>query len=388
LTTGSDLRRPDSLGESTAAPAPVQRVARLPKYIPELDGVRGIAILLVLLFHFGTSTRPGGILGQVLGLGWVGVDLFFVLSGFLITGILLNSKGLPHYFSSFYIRRVLRIFPLYYFSVFVFFNVALPIAHNFNGLAHVVQPVQIWYWLYLVNWYVGFGNPASPLTHFWSLCIEEQFYMVWPLLIFVIGRKTFLRVCIALIVLSPVLRFVFGQNPPSPYFLYFITPFRMEPIALGAVIAILWRQDRISRLTNLAMRWVWIPALAVVAYICVASGTTIPVSYYMERVGYTCIGLAFMSLVFVVAQAARGGTPIALLRYPVLMKFGKYSYAMYVFHAPISQYLPKFLHFGSRLTRVGLSIGIGVGLTYVIAVLSWRYIESPILSLKGRFGAG
>ena len=367
---------------------PTHQVVRLPKYIPELDGVRGIAILLVLVYHFGTSTKPGGALGEILGLGWIGVDLFFVLSGFLITGILLDSKGSPHYFSYFYTRRILRIFPLYYLSIFFFFNLALPFAHRFSQLAYISMSAQIWYWPYLVNWYIGLGYPASPLSHFWSLCIEEQFYLAWPLLVFVTGKKTFLWVCVSLIVLSPVLRFTFGQNPPSPYFLYFITPFRMEPIALGAVIAILRRKDRMSLLSGLTMRWVWIPALAAFAYICLFSQTTVPVAFYMARYGYTCIDLAFASLVFFVAQAASRSDPVGLFRNPVLMRFGKYSYAMYVFHAPISQYLPKFLHFGSRVARVGLAIGVGVSVTYLIALISWHTLESPILGLKNRFGTG
>ncbi len=375
------------MGAYAIAREPVQQAARLPKHIPELDGVRGIAILLVLVYHFGTSTKPHGALGEILGLGWIGVDLFFVLSGFLITGILLDSKGSPHYFSYFYTRRILRIFPLYYVSIFFFFDLVLPVAHRFSQLMYINMSAQMWYWPYLVNWYIGLGYPVSPLSHFWSLCIEEQFYLVWPLLVFVADRRTFLRVCFVMIVLSPVLRFTFGQNPPSPYFLYFITPFRMEPIALGAVIAILWREYRMSLLSEVTMRWVWVPGLGAFAYICLYSRTTVPVGTYMARYGYTCIDLAFASLVFFVAQAASRGDPVGILRNSVLTRFGKYSYAMYVFHAPLSKYVPKLLYFGPRLARVGLALGIGITVTYLLAVISWHTVESPFLRLKNRFGA-
>jgi len=376
------------VGAYAIAREPVRQAARLPKHIPELDGVRGIAILLVMVYHFGTSTKPGGVLGEVLGLGWIGVDLFFVLSGFLITGILLDSKGSSHYFSYFYIRRVLRIFPLYYLTVLLFFNLILPVAHRFNQLAYISASQQIWYLLYLVNWYGGLGHSIVPFGHFWSLCIEEQFYLVWPVLIAVSSRRIFLWICVTLVVLSPVLRFTLSHNPPSPLFLYFVTPFRMEPIALGALIAILWRQDRMSPFAGITMTWVWIPAAAILVSLCLYSQTTVPVGTYMVRFGYTCIDLAFASLVFFVVQAARSGNPVALLRNPLLMNFGKYSYAMYVFHAPISQYIPKILHFGPRLVRVGLALGIGITVTYFLALLSWRTIESPFLRLKSRFGAG
>ena len=116
---------------------PVPVTAREAKHVPELDGIRGIAILIVLVGHFGSTAggetvKLGRVFGEVFGLGWIGVDLFFVLSGFLITGILLDSKGSTGYFSSFYARRTLRIFPLYFLYVFVFFHVALPL----GGLLH------------------------------------------------------------------------------------------------------------------------------------------------------------------------------------------------------------------------------------------------------------
>src|ERR1035441_9132865 len=120
------------------------------RVVEELNGVRGIAVLMVLLLHFGG--RPPGVprlFTAPFALGWSGVDLFFVLSGFLITGILLDTRRATNYFSSFYARRILRIFPLYFLSVFVYFHVALPTAHRYGAWLSSSNAPAIWYWCYL-----------------------------------------------------------------------------------------------------------------------------------------------------------------------------------------------------------------------------------------------
>lgn len=158
------------------------------KHIKALDGVRGIAILMVLVFHFG-AFHPNGFLQRALSggikFGWCGVDLFFCLSGFLITGILLRTVADAGYFRLFYARRVLRIFPAYY--VYVALTVMLVIAgHRFGYFNQMTTHSQIWAWLYLSNW----RDPGLPYTaHLWSLSIEEQFYLAWPLLIFTFRRR-------------------------------------------------------------------------------------------------------------------------------------------------------------------------------------------------------
>jgi peptidoglycan/LPS O-acetylase OafA/YrhL len=156
--------------------------------ITNLDGIRGIAVLWVMLHHFqlyGEGFPPTTFLDrQVERLtisGWIGVDLFFVLSGFLITGILLDSKSNTGYFRKFYMRRFLRIFPLYYGFLFAFMFV-LPLIDPEGAEFQLQFKEQIWYWTYLINWKLAtiYVSEYIGISHFWSLAIEEQFYLVWP----------------------------------------------------------------------------------------------------------------------------------------------------------------------------------------------------------------
>src|SRR5947209_10880356 len=133
--------------------------------IPELDGIRGIAILMVLMVHFGSAPGLPSAVGAVVEFGWAGVDLFFVLSGFLITGILLSTRQHEGYFSTFYRNRTLRIFPIYY----AFLLVALVLAPEWK---------QVAYWLYLGHFMNASDQPIKYMRHFWSLAIEEQFYLL------------------------------------------------------------------------------------------------------------------------------------------------------------------------------------------------------------------
>src|SRR5579863_7613015 len=155
------------------------------RHLPSLDGLRGVAVLLVLIGHFAyVPIALKGIPGKIFALthaGWTGVELFFVLSGFLITGILLDSKGAENYVSSFYIRRALRILPLYYGAVLVAF-VLLPLLGRAGlpGLSPEFNPDQLWYWFYAGNWAWNWNHCYQPFAHFWSLAVEEQFYLAWP----------------------------------------------------------------------------------------------------------------------------------------------------------------------------------------------------------------
>src|SRR5580698_6867484 len=163
------------------------------KRIRQLDSVRGLAVLLVLVHN--TDIYPSLHLGLITNAGWSGVDLFFVLSGFLITGILIDTKEAQNYFSSFYARRMLRIFPLYYAVLTLLVIVAL-------------HPTQIYYYLYLSNWLILLKDGWQPNVagHFWSLAVEEQFYLIWPLCVWLLPKRYRLRFTLAGCVFALMLR--------------------------------------------------------------------------------------------------------------------------------------------------------------------------------------
>src|SRR5690625_4685275 len=172
------------------------------QYVKELDGVRGVAILLVILFHCFPS--------PLTGLGWIGVDLFFVLSGFLITGILIDSKGNKRYYSNFIGRRILRIFPLYYLVLFIMLFLLPLIGRGFSSGSNYSFYLrhQGWFWSYLQNWLFSFhGFPKNLiLSHFWSLGVEEQFYLVWPFLVLLLPKKLLLKSSIFLCMTAIIFR--------------------------------------------------------------------------------------------------------------------------------------------------------------------------------------
>ena len=222
-------------------------------HIPALDGLRGIAILLVLAHHFTYygGFRPRLLVDKLFYLatmaGWSGVDLFFVLSGFLITGILYDTKGTECYFRNFYIRRCLRIFPLYY-GVLVLSFVVFPrvvISEPSSASSQSLLADQSWYWTYLINVKIALeGWPkVNFIAHFWSLAVEEQFYFVWPLLVFLWRRETLVKVCVACVVVALGLRIGFafiGQDLPA----YVLLPSRMDALAIGGLLALLARDPR------------------------------------------------------------------------------------------------------------------------------------------------
>ena len=193
----------------------------MPTRIRPLDGLRGLAVLAVVLYH-ATLLAPGtGATGRTLlaaaRLGWAGVDLFFVLSGFLITRLLVESRGADNYFRVFYARRLLRIFPLYYVSLLVLVL-----------LFRVPGGESLWYWLYASNVKATLsGWPSAPLSHFWSLAVEEQYYLVWPLAVSLLSRRALVSLCAGLVVLVPAARagaWVLGVPEIG---LYVLTPFRL-----------------------------------------------------------------------------------------------------------------------------------------------------------------
>jgi peptidoglycan/LPS O-acetylase OafA/YrhL len=353
-------------------------------FIPALDGVRGIAVSLVLLFHLQSP---------LFGIGWCGVDLFFVLSGYLITTILLATKDSPYFFKNFYARRVLRIFPLYFSALFVVFFVALPVAERLQ-LAHKVPlSEQLWYWLYLSNWRNASGHILYYLSHFWTLAVEEQFYLVWPFLVFFLSRRSLVKVCAGAILICLAARSAFCWNAAWTEFLHRGTIFRMDDLAWGALLALATSDPQLSlRLRS----WGKIGAslaIFVLAGILIFVGPS-ALSRAMISVGYTALGLTSACLVWIaLRRSSHLGWSGRILNCGPLRSFGKYSYGIYVLHYPIVILLQmgnerigaKFPWVQSSGGFLVLRIVLGFGLSYIAALISWNLLEKRILRLKERF---
>ena len=395
----------DSLQKNSAAAA--KPAAFSGERMPVLDGIRGIAILLVMSFHFWIVGIAGGsrpwerVYGDVAGMGWIGVDLFFVLSGFLITGILYDSRNALHYFRVFYGRRTLRIFPLYYGALAFFFLIGpFILAHLHVSTLEGMQSAdaaQFFSWTYLLNWYEGargWNAVAHPLQHFWSLGIEEQFYLLWPLLVLKLARRRLIGVCAGLVVMAFVLRTIL-YCIHLPIASYTWTLCRADSLAIGAVVALAARDpEDWQRLLKWARRLA-LPALAAIILgrvlnprCAVGPGDT--PTFFMNTFELTLAGIFFGSWI-AIAVASRGQTPgHRLLALPVLRFFGKYSYCLYVCHLPIivvfakaglnCGHLVPLLH--SELLSVAAVDGIALAVSIAVAMASWHLYEKQWLKLK------
>lgn len=366
--------------------------------VPALDGVRGLAILGVLVVHCREVLDAGGgpvrrfILGHVLEAGVYGVDLFFVLSGFLITGVLLDARGSPGYFKDFYARRFLRLFPVYYLFLLVV-GVAAPAFHRAIGASIPDYDGNWWWYLgYLSNWKGGHGLDDPHLNHFWSLAIEEQFYLAWPVAVLLLPRRRLAALCVALTVAAIGLRTALDQigwlNAS-----YRITPARMDQLALGALAAIALRDLRWRAVCERHARRTWAGGVALFcAFSAIAVGLGWP--HPMYRVpGTALMGVAFSALVIEAATARRGWVA-RVGSWPVLRACGKYSYTMYVVHLFVYGHLTWGLAWLERRIellrmlpfRVAAALAM-MGAVFLTAKLSWKYLESPIFEWRDRGAA-
>lgn len=357
-----------------------------------LDGLRGLAILLVLLLHFTTDMDiPAGTVAarvrSVFQLGWVGVDLFFVLSGFLITGILVDNKGSRPYFRPFYARRALRILPVYFLAVFAAFHILPRVFHDFDtgGLR-----TEAAFWLFLTNFKELPYQLARTVGHFWSLAIEEQFYLMWPLVVFLSSRQQARRIALATVVLSPFVRYAALRAGVSAGSVYHFTPFRLDGLATGAFIALSMRDlaarvalDRLAKPAGLA-------ALVVAVILFGPVPLPEPLSTQLDfSIGFTALCVGFGALLARTVLAAPGSRLARVLSWPALVSLGTYSYAMYLVHVPLLRVVSKVglppQWAGSQrfplLWVLGYTTALGI-VTLVVAWMSWRLCERHFLALK------
>jgi len=361
---------------------------------PALDGVRGLAILLVLIHHLLRASPPAGhrifdILFAVQYATWTGVDLFFALSGFLITGILYDSRDSRGFFKNFYARRFLRIFPLYYGFLFVLLLLTVPLHLEWHGMQWILL-------LYLQNtglvvpFFHYSPSPFINLNHFWSLAVEEQFYLVWPFIVFWIrGLGRLIIVTLALSIAALVLRIVLLEHDVSGVFVYCFTACRADSLLIGGCLALLMRSPWRNRAIQLARPVFLIASSLLVAIAIRAGGFVWKDGKTIGTVGYSLLAIAGASLI---ADCFRKGSSIRSFFDTRILRFlGKYSYGIYVFHYSLDASLTGVLRPALRnLTHSALLSVIGAALvvamsTIVLAVLSFQLYEKRFLSLKKYF---
>ena len=378
-------------GTSTHSGAPSPRVTG---HLPTLDGLRGLAILLVLLRHFteGAEFRSGvgRWLASALDAGWSGVDLFFVLSGFLITGILLEAKRSQHYFRNFYVRRVLRIFPLYYGVLAVIFG----ITPWLGWLAPTVGPKehsQAWLWAYGTNIIMSWtGSPLLRhgwinLNHFWSLAVEEHFYLFWPLVVFVSTRFRLATITAAAFVGSFLLRVTLSYTH-NALAAYILTPCRIDALMFGALLAVAVREPRgVSALVRPA-RVVLATGVVILSGIFVLRKGFAFWDRYVLSGGFSLLATSFGALL-VLTLAAREHSLLARTFASAPLRFlGRYSYGIYVFHylllAWFDRIFPTSLlafHLGSYALGLTAHVLLCGVVAVAIAFASWHLYEKQFL---------
>ena len=374
---------------------PADRVPAPGAHHPALDGLRGVAVLLVLAFHFLHVDGEGGTAERMLlsasRSGWAGVDLFLVLSGFLITGILLDARGAPGYFRAFYARRALRIFPLSYVYLAVLF-LAVPLV---LPSLDVKRETQGWLWTYLGN--VLFaregGFQASPYAaHFWSLAVEEQFYLVWPVLVWMLPRRGLALACLALVAGAFALRLGIHRTTFNATAAYVLTPARMDALAMGALVAVAAREPAWWPRVRRSAPWLLGASAAAVAAIWVRQGGLFGGDPVVQVWAFGPLAAGFAALLVLALDGVENSRLSRTLNWPALRSAGKYSYGLYVLHYPIFLALEAagFTSLalagatGSRLLGV-LAFAAVAGLaTLAAALLSWELLEKRFLRWKDR----
>jgi peptidoglycan/LPS O-acetylase OafA/YrhL len=361
-------------------------------HVPVLDGLRGLAILLVMISHetvMPVLTSLDRFFIHLTQFGRFGVDLFFVLSGYLITGILYASKGREHYFRNFYARRFLRIFPLYY----VFLAVAILVLPHLGHLSWK-DPDQTWFWFFLSNWSIGYqGLEHGILDVSWSLSVEEQFYVLWPLAVWTLSRRRLMKLCIGMIISAFVFRSVmmFGGYPYLWGIMF--TPARMDPIAVGSLIALAARGP--GGIQALVPKAQWV---------AIATGTILVLSFLpaghlallvQRDVGLSCIA-ALGGAMLIIAVGSPGSAIVRVLNCRFLRILGFYSYALYLFHTPFMGLVRDTFYGPDQFPSIGGSAIPGQLVFYVVAIIpalagawiSWACFEGRLLALKKYFPSG
>ena len=382
-----------SNGCETSASNQQERVWNPNEHCLELDGVRGVAILTVTLYRFCKELDPSAspVLDWIKDasvVGSRGVDLFFVLSGFLITGILLRTKSSQGYFRNFMVRRALRIFPLYFGALALCLWV-LPACLG-TSVFDVPRNEQGYLWTYLSNVRMSWENAwcFGPLDHFWSLAVEEHFYLVWPLVVFCLSPKNLLRLSIGLVIGVGLVRAAASLRPEWSVAVDVLTLFRCDALAFGAIAAILMHtlraDDQVARVRRVSV-------LALPFVLLVAVGLTLLGKRFLT-IPHTVVPMVCGAALLVLVTGPKLGLPSRIMQSSTLRWFGRYSYGMYVVQLPLMTLLPlatvsTAIAAGQSspiITGLGYVFGM-LGLTSAIAWVSYNAMEKHFLALKKYF---
>ncbi len=371
-------------------PAPSNEVWEPGKHCLELDGVRGIAIVGVTLYRFSKELDPSAspalsIVRDFFSVGERGVDLFFVLSGFLITGILLKTKSKSGYFRNFIARRALRIFPLYFVTLLVgLFLVPVLLATKVFDLP---KSNQLFLWTYTPNFYMAWENSwcFGPFDHFWSLAVEEHFYLLWPIAVYFLSLNALLRVSVAIVLGVGVIRTITSMWPEWTVAVDVLTIFRCDALCMGAILAVtMVQRDHRNQMMGFVTRCVpWVAIMSLVFIITGKRWMTLP---------HTVIPALMVVLLAIIVTGKKSDGLSQQLRSPCLRWFGKYSYGMYVVQLPLVTLLPiSTMIWALRLEGINpilisvVYIVTMVALTCVVAVVSFHQFENRFLSMKRYF---
>jgi peptidoglycan/LPS O-acetylase OafA/YrhL len=327
------------------------------KRIPQLDGLRGLAVLMVFFHH---ALR--------VPLFWSGVDLFFVLSGYLITGILLRlkeEKATHGYGKTFYLRRIRRIVPPY-LGFMVFLLLFIPVPWR-----------QVWYWYAFFG--ANFANAldrvnVSAMAPLWSLAVEEQFYFIWPWVVLWCSRKRLRQLALGIVIAEPILRALCTPLFPNSVFIYSLMPFRADLLACGAFVATCEQQDSewIQRNRGWS-RWSFLIALFLLMGLsALPSFRHTANSMLFNTVGYSLVVVVFAGAL-IQALAMRAGLAYRFLTALPLRYMGRISYTFYLYQVPFLEMVSHHVRSRAAVTILGFAA------TFLFSTLSWHFFEAPIL---------
>jgi peptidoglycan/LPS O-acetylase OafA/YrhL len=373
------------------------------KRILELDGLRGLAIVLVIICHYisdvphGTRHSLPAKVAAILGQGSTGVDLFFILSGFLIGGILLGSRASPRYYQTFYLRRLHRIIPIYYGWILLF-GLLSAIALKWNTILGTDFRTLTPYWAYfsfLQNYFDGSTLvQAYWLIPTWSLCVEEQFYLLAPPVIRNLSARGVTRLMLAVIVVSFLLRVFLSvfYGASHDYWgiraAYAWTPSRADDLALGVLAAIAWRTSNIKAWIQNNVRYFYATLYACAAALAALMFWLVkPNSFVGATVGRPVYG-AFYSSLLMILLVDRAGLLAKIFRWGLLRELGKVSYCVYIIHEAVHWAVFRFIGHGlpqfTNWPGIGLTL-LAFALSVFLAEISWRYFENPLIHRGHRY---